>query len=107
MDDPVVVKFVREQIRPMCDRLVAAHDMVRSVTEDYDAKGIQALLANENIGDQVNDGPFTDGRVPLSVGGLLLMVTNAKTLLAQLSAVDQQTGLSMVQGVRAIAVNPR
>lgn len=105
MNDPQVVKFCNESLRPTADKLVAALYAATALVQAYDATGIAAKLGTDDtFSNMIEDGSATDGRPPISAGGVKLTVENIRTLLAQLNAVPE-TGPSLAQGV--ISISPR
>jgi hypothetical protein len=104
MDNPQVIKFCNEGVRVTADKLVAAYQSARALVEAYDATGMAALLGDDQaFSNIIEDGSASDGRPPISAGGVKLTVENIRALLVQLETTETPTGLSLVQGILSIS----
>lgn len=92
--DPQAVKFVNEQLRPACDRVISAIRTLRQMGANYSADGIGAMVnpnptvAAEYVADgSINaDGSKGDGRTPLLGYDVDNAMTQANALLAAVTA---------------------
>jgi hypothetical protein len=106
MNDPQVVKFCNEAVRPTADKLVAALYAAQALVDSYDATGVAAKLGtDETFTNWIDDGSASDGRPTISAGGVALTVESIRGLLAQLNSTQTPSGLSLAQGV--ISISPR
>jgi len=88
--DPQVIKFVNEELRPACDRLVSALRTARQLSADYSAGGLGALVAGTSPlqqsyvadGSTNPDGTKGDGRTQLLGYDVDLCVGQVNALVA-------------------------
>ncbi len=106
MNDPQVVKFCNEGLRPVADKLVDALYAATALVQSYDATGVSAKLGDDpTFSTIIDDGSLADGRPQISAGGVKLTVENIRGLLAQLNSTQTESGLSLAAGV--ISISPR
>lgn len=106
VNDPEIVKFCNEGLRPAMDQLVRSYNAAKTLVEVYDATGMSAKLPeDETFSDLIEDGSATDGRPRISAGGVRLSVENIRSLLTQLEGTETPSGLSLIQA--AISISPR
>lgn len=107
MNDPQVIRFSNEMLRPVMLDIVRLHMKVRQLIEYYDALGLEAKLAGDlgRFEDYLEDGSPQDGRPPITAGGVVLAVQNIKQFLAQMEHPDprSKTGLTFVKGAYAMS----
>lgn len=101
IEDPRVVVYSNEVFRPAMDRLARAYWAAKKAIAAWDAQGLAPLVPM--TADHVADSQ--ESYKPLTAGGLALSIQNMRTMIAQLETVDPQTGISMAQGVLAVAIN--
>lgn len=102
MDNLQVKTFCNSGLRPAMTKLAEAYEAAEKLLRDYDATRLSEILPSE-FDNIIEDGYQSDGRPPISCGGVKLTMENIRGLIAQLNEIDQNTGLSMIQGVRAIS----
>lgn len=106
MDNPEVIRFANEGLRPCATLLGAAYYAAKQLVESYDATGLDAKLGDDpTYSNVIEDGSASDGRPAISVGGVKLTITNLRALITQLETTDAGTGLSLVRGI--LSISPR
>lgn len=82
--DPTAVRFSNELIRPFARRMYELYMQARELTERWYAANMGAMFPI-NAGT-VQDGAESDGRVPITANDVLLVVTRASELVADMTA---------------------
>lgn len=104
VNNPEVVKFCNEGLRPTADLLVRAYKSAQALIENYDATQMSSKIpVDETFSDWIEDGSANDGRPQISAGGVTLTIQNIRALLAQLESTETPSGLSLIQGVMSIS----
>ncbi len=100
-DNPQVVKFANEVIRPMADWYHSLVDSSDEMISKFNNEGIAALVPND--GDVIVDGSPADGRGPLTNQQLLIFIDICTVFR---NAAHANSNLIYNQ-VDAVSVNPR
>ncbi|GIV50275.1 MAG: hypothetical protein KatS3mg038_0796 [Candidatus Kapaibacterium sp.] len=104
MNDPVVLKYSNEVLRPLAVDLVKLHQRVEQAIQLAKSWGIlQKVAADTTFSDVLEDGAPQDGRPPITAGGLGLFVQNMEQFLSHLKQQDPTTGLTFIDGVYSVA----
>lgn len=69
-DDPQVVAFSNNRVRPMADVIYSAYYRAKSVIADYNAGDIGTKINNEGPSELIADGSATDGRTRITGGDI-------------------------------------
>lgn len=85
IDDPGLVKFANEVLRPMADRIGAVYYRARMVVDAWDAGGL-GEIATANGSAVIADGSDRDGRTPLTGDDAHALVERLRSFLADLDA---------------------
>lgn len=105
MNNPQVVRFCNEGLRPTANALASAYYSAKKLVADYDSTGILPLLGDVTVfTDLVSDGHDVDGRPPISAGGVAVTIANLRSLITQIETTDVN-GLSLIAGV--LSISPR
>lgn len=80
-DDPQVVAFSNNRVRPMADVIYSAYFRAKSVLADYNAGNIGTLIDNEGAGELIADGSATDGRTRITGGDIYNFITACQELV--------------------------
>lgn len=103
-ENPQVKILSNEGVRPTMNLFAAAYFAGERLLAAYDAQHFAETLPDDpDFSNFIADGSETDGRPPLSVGGLKLTLENVRAITQQLKLVQAGTGLSMIDGVLSIA----
>lgn len=107
MNDPLVIKFSNEQVRPLMLALVKLNQQIEQVLAYYDAWGLDGkLAADTTLSDPLEDGAPLDGRPVITAGGLRLAIQNLRNFHSQLKSTDPRNpkqSISFLQGVYSMA----
>jgi hypothetical protein len=104
MNNPIVIRFSNERIRPIMVDLASAYWRAKQALQEYDTLGLDALLAHDTtFSDILEDGAPGDGRPPISAGAVRLTVEALRQLVQHVETSMLPTGKSLIQGATAIA----
>ncbi|GIV51267.1 MAG: hypothetical protein KatS3mg038_1788 [Candidatus Kapaibacterium sp.] len=105
MDNPIVIRFSNEHLRPLMNDLASAYHKAKVALQVYEALGLQQYLQHDvgTFQDYLQDGSPHDGRPPISAGGLALIMQNMQGFIAHLEQPDPNTGMTFVAGVLSVA----
>ena len=102
--DPRIVNFCNEKLRVCADAQGQALATSIRFLEHVKADLINQVLANLDDNEIIDDGSFTDGRTPITVGAVKQYIANTQAYLDQLLVPDQN-GFTMKDNIYYVAVN--
>jgi len=86
INNPQAVRFCNEQVRVIADALLSAFRTAQAVREYYYAHPELGNMFYSNQQDAVEDGSTSDGRSIITGNDVLLIITRADELVADLTA---------------------
>lgn len=75
IEDKQVIAFANSTIRPMSDRLYSLYYFAKSTIEDWNSKGLLALVNAAGPTLVVDDGALIDGRTQITGNDMINIIT--------------------------------
>jgi hypothetical protein len=89
-EDPQVILFVNDKLRPACDAIVTAIRTLRQLSADYTSQGIAAQIGSPAdavlLAQTVADGSSVDGRNTLTGSEVAAAISATNQLITLLDA---------------------
>jgi hypothetical protein len=102
IDNPDLVNFCNEKIRPFCDNIAKTYYLAASIADQFAAKDLYSILIAAS-GDFVMDGSPGDGRTAVQ-GYNIIDIYNVAQWIVYNTAVKDNG--SVRNQVLKVAVNP-
>lgn len=105
IDNPQVVKFINEVLRPLNDQFAGLFYNALRAKAQFAAQGLGDLIPTTT--DLINDGSGSDGRPTMTGFFAHMEMAQVEAFLSIAQAPGNSGEPSLIDNVNSISVNPR